>query len=100
MGNNQIQNNRNKIRKFLFDNENQCFSPVYLSSILNIPNGSVRRELAALLKDKQVEQNNNPFGIDHLNYYTNSIILKTAIRKAKCKIYDKTYRMNKKKADT
>ena len=103
MGNNQVPNNRNKIRKFLYENSNQCFSPVTLSSILNIPNSSVRNELQVLLRIKHVEINNNPFGEDHLNYYTNESILQAAIdadnkatRRLKCREYDKTYRLKKK----
>lgn len=97
-----MPNNRNKIRKFLYENSNQCFSPVILSSILQIPNSSVRNELQVLLRMKHVEINNNPFGADHLNYYTNDSILQSAIdadkkatRRLKCRQYDKTYRDNK-----
>jgi len=105
MGDNRVCNNRQNILDFLYENQNQTFSPIILSSILNIPNSSVRNELANLLYGKMVEKYDNPFGIGHLDYYTNDIILdkhldtvKKEQRKINCKKYDQTYREKKRRA--
>ena len=87
--------NRQKIFDFLLENPNQTFSPLQLSSILNMPNSSARNELRILLSNKQVEKYNNPFGVGHLDYFTNDAIITKAHRKYQCKIYDKTYRQKK-----
>ena len=87
--------NRQKILDFLLDNPNQTFSPLVLSSILNIPNSSARNELRNLLSNNQVEKYNNPTGVGHLDYFTNDAIITKEWRKTQCKVYDKTYRDKK-----
>lgn len=91
--------NRSKIFDFLYENKNQTFSPVFLSSLLNIPNSSVRNELGNLKRFGQVEVLNNPFDVGHLDYYTNDIIIKNWVdglkkekRRLQCKLADKKYR--------